>query len=200
MNNFETASLVLSTFKHDLTNYNNTSITWNNLNLKTILGTMYDKYDKFNIELVSISQIATLYDFGASLSDVNILIKLNGLPFVNNNYSLSNKNNTNSTIIGSYNFVDYDLNKLQLCKNFVRTFIKDSSYIINLTLTYLGNDLNIVNSPVVLRVDGNQQPILDVNGNQTFTGIYCDMVFMFNIYGIPNDKNNHNGSRMQIAN
>jgi hypothetical protein len=200
MNNIETASLVLSVYETDYINDNYTSMTWNNLNLRNILGTMYDKYDKFNLELVSISQIADDYDFGETFDDVNVLIQLSGLSFVNNNYSVTTKNNTNSTIIAPYNFVAYDLNNLQFYKNFVRTFIKDSNSIVNLTLTYLRNNFNIVESIVSNIVDASGNNILDANGDPAVQGIYPSMVFMFNIYGIPNDKNNHNGSRMQIAN
>jgi hypothetical protein len=196
----ETASLVLSTLNSDYQNDNYTIITWNNLNLKTILGTMYDKYDKFNIELVSISQIADSYDFGETFSDVNVLIQLSGLSFVNNNYSVINKHNTNSTIIAPYNFHAYDLNNLQFFRGSVRTFIKDSNYIINLTITYLRNNFDIVESLItnVLDISGNN--LLDVNGDPIFQGEYPSMVFIFKIYGIPNDKNNHNGSRMLISN
>jgi hypothetical protein len=200
MNNVETASLVLSTLIPDYHNYNQTITTWNNLNLKNILGTMYDRYDKFNIELVSVSQFGTDFDFGESVNDTNISIQLSGLPFVNNNYSLINKHNTNSTIIAAYQFVQYDNINTTHYKNCVRTFIKDSNYIINLTLTYLGCNLEIVNSPVLEVLDANGDPVLDDDGVPELQGIYPNMVFMFNIYGIPNDKNNHNGSRMQISN
>ncbi len=201
MNNVEIASLVLSANENDFITENYTSMTWNNLNLKTILGTMYDKYDKFNLELVSISQIGDTQDFGLKYDDVNVLIQLSGLQFVNNNYNYINKNNTNSTIIAPYNFAPYDLNNLQFYKNCVRTFIKNSNYIINLTLTYLRSNYNNVISPVLPVLDANQDPVFDPDtGDQLFIGIYPNMVFMFNIYGIPNDKNNHNGSRMLISN
>jgi hypothetical protein len=200
MNNIETASLVLSTLINNTQNDNQTMTTWNNLNLKTILGTMYDKYDKFNIELVTVLQYGNEYDFGYSLSDLNALIQLSGLSFVNNNYSSSNNHNINSTLIGSYQFITNGETNTKDYKNCVRTFIKNSNYIINLTITYVGIDFNIVNSPIVLRVDGANNPILDSDGDPTYDGEYPEMVFMFNIYGIPNDKNNHNGSRMLISN
>jgi hypothetical protein len=191
MNNVEIASLVLPTYICTVANDNNSSNTFTNLNLKTILGTMYDKYDKFNIELVSITQYATEenLDFIVNPDDYNIFIQLSGLSFVNNNYSLLNNHNTNSTIIAAYQFVAFDEVYIKYFEKCSRTFIKDSNYIIDLTITYLQANLNIVDSN--LRYDGN--------GDVDF-GIYPEMVFMFNIYGIPNDKNNHNGSRMQIAN
>jgi hypothetical protein len=191
MNNVEIASLVLPTYICIVANDNNSSNTFTNLNLKTILGTMYDKYDKFNIELVSITQYTTEenLDFITDPDEYNAFIQLSGLSFVNNNYSLLDNHNKNSTIIAPYQFVAFDTVDIKYFEKCSRTFIKGSSYIIDLTITYLKADLNIVDSD--LRYDGN--------GDITF-GIYPEMVFMFNIYGIPNDKNNHNGSRMLISN
>jgi hypothetical protein len=189
MNNIETASLVLPTVCTTNINNINTQITWNNINLKNILGSMYDKYDKFNIELVSISQCTTADNFGTDDNDSNVLIQMSGLPFVNNNYSLLTGNNVNSTIIAFYNFYNYDETTTQNYLHNSRTFIKDTKYLVDITINYLRYDLTNVNSVLVNNLYG--VPI---------SGFYPEMVFMFNIYGIPNDKNNHNGSRMQIAN
>ncbi len=189
MNNIETASLVLPTVSTPNINNINTQITWNNINLKTILGPMYEKYDKFNIELVSISQPITADIFGVDDNDSNVLIQMSGLPFVNNNYSLLTGNNVNSTIIGFYNFSNYNETTTQNYINHSRTFVKDTNYLVNITIKYLRFDLTDVSSVLVNNLYG--VPI---------SGFYPELVFMFNIHGIPNDKNNHNGSRMQISN
>jgi hypothetical protein len=188
MNNIEVASLVLPTISTLNVNVAKTQITWNNINLKTILGPIYDKYDKFNIELVSISQCTTEDNFGADPNDSNVLIQISGLPFVNNNYSILTGNNVNSTIIGFYNFSNYDETTTQNYINHSRTFVKDTKYLVDITINYLKFDL----TPVVANVNYLY--------GAAVSGFFPEMVFMFNIYGIPNDKNNHNGSRMQIAN
>ncbi len=45
MNNIEIASLVLPTISTLNVNAAKTQITWNNINFKTILGPLYEKYD-----------------------------------------------------------------------------------------------------------------------------------------------------------
>jgi hypothetical protein len=188
MNNIEIASLVLPTKLTLNINDACTQITWNNINLKNILGSMYEKYDKFNIELVSISQCTTADNFGVDDNDSNVLIQMSGLPFINNNYSLLTGNNVNSTIIGFYNFSNYNETTTQNYLNNSRTFVKDTNYLVDITINYLKFDL----TPVATNVNYLY--------GAAVSGFYPELVFMFNIHGIPNDKNNHNGSRMQISN
>ena len=188
MNNIEYASLVLPTASTLNVNIGYTRITWNNINLKTILGPMYEKYDKFNIELVSISQCTTADNFGVDDNDSNVLIQMSGLPFVNNNYSLLTGNNINSAIMGFYNFSNYDETTTQNYLNNSRTFVKDTKYLVDITINYLKYDL----TPVVTNVNYLY--------GAAVSGFYPELVFMFNIHGIPNDKNNHNASRIQISN
>jgi hypothetical protein len=189
MNNIEIASFVLSTFSTFNINAAKNQITWNNINLKNVLGSMYDKYDKFNIELVSILQSETVDIFGIDSKDTTVLIQISGLSFVNNNYNFSTGNNVNSTIIGFYNFCNYDETTTQNYINNPRTFVKDTKYLVDITINYLRFDLTNVNTIVYTDLLGF-----------AVSGFYPEMVFMFNIHGIPNDKNNHNGSRMLISN
>ena len=44
----ENASLVLNTYESTMTD-NNTINTWTNVNLKSVLGDMFDKYETFNL-------------------------------------------------------------------------------------------------------------------------------------------------------
>ena len=48
MTNLQNASLVLST-NNGTSNTTRTSTTWTNIDLRTLLGDMYNKYDMFNI-------------------------------------------------------------------------------------------------------------------------------------------------------
>ena len=58
------------------------SITWNNINLRTLLGDMYDKYNTFNLCLntISTSQANTI---DPSPDSKNVNLRLSGLPFIN---------------------------------------------------------------------------------------------------------------------
>ena len=104
----ETASLVLKS--SDLTLNSSTAIgtsdqygltlTWNNINLRTVLGDMYDKFDRFNLCLNTVaSSIAGAY--GGSLQERCNFITVSGLPWTNNTYYQSNGFNSNAAVIGS---------------------------------------------------------------------------------------------------
>ena len=75
-----------------------TNLTWNNINMRTVLGTMYDKYDDFNITL---TQLAYGYSptYGLSTSDRACNIYMNGLSFKNNTYSVLSKSNTPNILL-----------------------------------------------------------------------------------------------------
>ena len=52
----EHAKLVLKTVESStINNATNSSFTWNNINMRTLLGAMYDKYDTFNLKITAIS-------------------------------------------------------------------------------------------------------------------------------------------------
>ena len=121
MSDYNTASLILKT--SDFTSqsdyvygspYDNgqfssnakmSSMTWKNINLRDILGDMYQKYEYFNICLntVSTSQ-ANVIDNNTDTR--NVSLRLSGLNFNNQGYvSKSLTNNGNSTLIGTFNFI-----------------------------------------------------------------------------------------------
>ena len=60
---------------------NRSSITWNNVNLRMLLGEMYDRYDKFNISLNFIAGSRT----GSTVEDApdnrNVSVRMRGLNF-----------------------------------------------------------------------------------------------------------------------
>ena len=62
-----------------IANNGNTNYTWKNINLRTVLGPMYDKYDVFNLNLKFIASSQTPTALGADSS--NVIINISGLPF-----------------------------------------------------------------------------------------------------------------------
>ena len=71
-----------------------TSFTWNNINLRMLLGDMYDQYDYFNISLISISSSLTqTLAAGATADDKIVFVKMSGLPFINQTFQQSTGNN-----------------------------------------------------------------------------------------------------------
>ena len=115
----ETSTLILSTYDIDTrispsSLYQNTTLdnqygtiannrctlTWKNINMRQVLGEMYDKYETFNLYLYQISQSANGIPASAQylLVDVNIT----GLPFINNTYNVFSQNNTSRAYLTSY--------------------------------------------------------------------------------------------------
>lgn len=79
---------------------NRTSFTWNNINLRILLGDMYDKYERFNINLNFASGGATGVSAEAQTSSDNrmFLVKLSGLPFTSS-YNQSSNTNINQVVL-----------------------------------------------------------------------------------------------------
>ena len=64
---------------------NRSSLSWYNVNLKSILGSMYDKYEKFNIYLNFIAGSGTGGTAETTLDYRLFQVQVSGLPFINNN-------------------------------------------------------------------------------------------------------------------
>ena len=106
MTSQEKALLVLKT--SDLTfgqsssvgsaNATGTQCTWNNINLRVLLGNLYAKYDRFNLCLNTFTTgpCGTLTD-----SETGTYITLSGLPFVNNTYAVKTNSLSSEAFIGS---------------------------------------------------------------------------------------------------
>ena len=78
--------------------------TWYNVNFRSILGDMMDKYTKFNIKLVSMHFTSVAF---TTTDLVELLCKINicGLPFSNCNYDFK-KNLVNYSVIGLHTITD----------------------------------------------------------------------------------------------
>jgi hypothetical protein len=112
-NSKETCSLVLKTSDittTDLTSGNlpinnaigsiDTSgqrITWKNINPQMLFGDMYDKFDKFNLNLACYSSRKTT----ANLADADLTFYMSGLQWSNQGYSLKTNSLTNKAVIFS---------------------------------------------------------------------------------------------------
>jgi hypothetical protein len=171
--NIECATLLLATYEGVLSNLN-TSCTWNNINLRSVLGTMYDKYDIFNLELNAASHsYSQNIDIGLSPDDNNLLIQLSGLPLLNNTYNIVTKHNTNSTIIAPFEIIRNNV-FYQVYANSSRVTFGKNSEQVNITI-------NLLNYELAAPLAQNAYPMIS---------------YFFNIYGIPKDEDNLNNTRM----
>ena len=187
MSNYKNASLVLRTIDLPLNDSNNfgssnqfrTSFTWNNINLRTLLGDMYDMYDYFNLDIVQIaSNLSTTATFGTTAADRNIIVKISGLPFINQTYTTKTGNNTNSATLCAFTFAPLTQTNTTLqtynTTNLL-TFGKNQD-VCNITISYS-------------RVD-------DLSVQTTVVG--PSMVFIFTIHGITNEPSYKTNQRINF--
>ena len=178
----ETVSLVLRS--SDLTYGSSTSIgtadalgvtlTWNNINLRVLLGDLYDKYDRFNLNLNTIATNVAATISG-SVDERCTYLTISGLPWVNNSYSVTSNCNTNATVIASV-FINSGAQTTQyFYGNNTSTFGKNQD-ICNITLSFLR---------------------ISDNGKSTPSTAFPKMIFIFDIEGVDAYKvNNITDSRM----
>jgi len=181
MSIYENASLVLNSVNCSSTNSIKSSFTWNNINLRNLLGDMYDKYDRFNLCLNCISSAYTISALSGTTNS-QVLIRFSGLPWVNCNYNITSSSiNVNNiyTIITSFKFSSSTPQE-PLTQYFygsnIATFSKNSD-IISITIDYLR--------------------LVDLLTPDT-TNTYPQMTFIFDIYGIDEYKTNDVSRRIKI--
>jgi hypothetical protein len=188
MSNIEQATLILrsgdliagSVNQYGSCDINFTNFTFNNINLRTLLGSMYDKYDLFNICLANVTQSTGSANFGVTLDDIIVQIYLTGLPFINQSYSVTDCCNNNVTVIGIYPFLRGSSASVNYNHLHCATFSKNQEQC-NINLYYQ----RIYPTPIV-----NTYNINTANP-------FPEVVFKFKIYGI--DKtDNKNGGRIII--
>ena len=75
------------------------SMTYYNIDLRTILGDMYDKYDKFNLVLKCFSTSFSNGFISKDLDDRGVAFKISGLPFINQTYNAKTGRNESVALL-----------------------------------------------------------------------------------------------------
>lgn len=189
MNNQLSSTLVLQTADLTLNSTTNigtadqfnTNWVWSNINLRTLLGDMYDLYDRFALVPVRVhSGNVTNSTFGASENDRVVSINIAGLPFTNNVYDTASKFNSNHITFQTLHLNNTASTNSSVNGGAILTFTKNQE-MLNLNIYYKRLIKNAGNYDIV-------------NG----VSAYPDAIFIFNIYGI--DKKERvadlNSSRM----
>ena len=110
------------------------SFTWTNINLRTLLGDMFDKYDRYLLLLQNISHAASAAI--ATNDDRSILINMSGLSFVNSTYNQKFQSNSGALIVCPFIFPSAAGVQSQIYNNFaISTFIKQND-IVNISINY----------------------------------------------------------------
>ena len=153
-----------------------TDFTWYNINLRMLLGDLYDQYDFFNMSLISVSlsRCNALDPATADDNDYenrNVQIKMSGLPFMNQTYSQTTRNNIGFATIGVLNIPTTAITTNQFYNNTsnVITFRKDQ-------------DLCTINISFY-RVYDDEKPDLNADTENP------NFVFIFTIIGIDKADN-----------
>ena len=166
------------------TNSIRSKMTWNNINLRTVLGDMYDKFDTFNICLNTVSTANPTAIGGTTIStntdNLQIIFKLSGLPLINQTYNTYSGHNEMSTNIGSMTFTAAAITQYFFSNN-IATFGKNSD-ICSITIEYN-------------RVIDGLNPSSVGPWYQTAAAVapFPNVMFLFDIIGI--DKDTKNGTR-----
>lgn len=93
----------LSNSKGSVSQYR-TSIVWNAVQLKNILGTLYDEYELFSIGFSNYGWATGTTLYGASANDRAITYGITGFDWVFANYSSGSGNCTNQTFLDGLDF------------------------------------------------------------------------------------------------
>ena len=140
--------------------------TWNNVNMKNLLGEWYNKYDAFNICLVVMNQSyqSNQYISNNGVNRDNVLmVKMSGLQWLSS-YDQKTGTNTGSIVVSLRNFNEYNLTK----NNYI-TFLK-------------GNP--ITNITISLDNLSTDAPFTSNSSNYVFG----NLVFTFNITPVESSK------------
>ncbi len=84
--------------------------TWTNIDMRHVLGDMYDEYDEFNLVLSSMINMSqsngtyTIQNFGDTANDENNYIEITGLDFQNQGYDQKTKTNAPKGVINGVCF------------------------------------------------------------------------------------------------
>jgi hypothetical protein len=193
MANIESATLILRSgdLIPDQTNKYGTcdeyilNMTWNNINLRTILGPLYDKYDLFNICLSNVSHSTVDVQFGTTADDLLVQICMTGLPFVNQTYSVPDCCNTSVAVAGIFQFLPNAINTVNYNHSHSLTFSKQQDQV----------NLNIYYQRIYPSQVGGAGPLTyDVKA----VNLFPDVIFKFKIYGVDKTEHNNGGRIFKI--
>jgi hypothetical protein len=165
------------------------SMTWNNINLRTLLGSMYEKYDTFALVPTQIQSINAGTSPGSTTEDRNLLVFVSGLPFINNTYDMTTLTNKNAACI---NFIRVVASGTTVTSsNPIVTLFSKNQELVNLNISY---------QRITKNTGGNYKPQSTYSGTQPpyVANNYPHTIFTFNIYGVESYSKppENNGSRI----
>ena len=167
---------------------NRCTLTWKNINMRRVLGEMYDKYETFNMYLYQINQ-SSAFSAQIPVSYVPALlvdVKIKGLQFFNNTYNAVSRSNTNTAYLTAY-----------ILNNAIYTATGMVTPMFNPSILTFSKHVECVNITIDMKAIFSQQyPVITVP-NGALANSLGTFIFMFKLYGIPKRDNIiTNGTRM----
>ena len=148
---------------------NRTSYTWYNVNLRTLLDPIYNKYNKFNISLnnvITSTQGAT----ASQANDRQIQVKMAGLMWLSSYNQTSQKNDQNKVIkLMQFQKAASGCDSFHFTEQY-HTFLKGSD-VVNITINLHNVETDTYTTTT------------------TAAELFGHMIFNFNIQGVPEELN-----------
>lgn len=112
MDNYTKSQLILyssllsagATNSYGTANSTLTDMLFTNINMRTVMGTMYDSYNLYNIALTAVITPLSANVAGTTDSDRKLLVYMSGLNWLNNTYNFATRNNSGETAVGVISF------------------------------------------------------------------------------------------------
>jgi hypothetical protein len=158
----------VSTSTGQVTN-NRTSYTWYNVNLRTLLDPIYNKYNKFNISLNNVIT-STQGSATSTANDRQIQVKMSGLMWLSSYNQSSQKNDQNKVIkLMQFQRTNNSCDSFHFTEQY-HTFLKGSD-VVNITINLHNVDTDSYTTTV------------------TAGELFGHFIFNFNIQGVPEELN-----------
>jgi hypothetical protein len=115
-------------------NATRTITTWNSINFENILGTLYNKYELFNLRVRMVSYTQTLA-FGVTADDRTITFQMDGLNWQGSNYNVGTLNNSSVATLANATLTQNTGGIATFEESFILTFQKQKTA--NITISML---------------------------------------------------------------
>lgn len=169
---------------------NRDNMTWNNINMRQLLGSMYDKYERFNISLVSAyigvaedAWMASALQPTQAVENIrNLVIKLGGLPFDAPVWS-QKKGQTQLAPVGT--ILLNRLHDSEIIKGCGKPALQQYPQEANQYTFTKSCDISSINIQLH-NVQTDTFPIYELYGAPTAPRLHGHCIFMFSIEGVTN--------------
>lgn len=119
------------------------AFTWYNLDMRDILGDMYDKFDYFNLNLRAIQYDSGIGSYGSSSLDLNVYFQMSGPAFYSSTYNVATKRSNGETTLGVAFMTRNVPATITYNNNFTTTFQKQPTMNFSVALRR-ANDSNVI--------------------------------------------------------